>query len=103
MRDYSLPSLAIWRTESHFDPSLRLSELGKRANPRNELTNCAVFIQSFDRLDDHSSTNLIAGTVNRNKGKTQLLCGIRDLIIILGVVLNVEYSVLVLHSLLSFF
>src|SRR5207302_304948 len=103
MRDYSLPSLAIWRTESHFDPSLRLSELGKHANPRNKLTNCSVLMQPFDRLDDHSSTNLIAGTVNRNKGKTQLLCGVRDLIVILGMMLDVEDSILVLHSLLSYF
>src|SRR5437879_10057845 len=103
MRDYNFPSLSIWRTGSHFDPSLRLAKLGKRANLRNKLTNSAVFIQPFDRLDDHSSTNLIAGTVNRNKGKAQLLCGVRDLIIILGMVLNVEDSVLVLLSLLRFF
>src|SRR5439155_24228313 len=75
----------------------------KHANPRNKLTNCSVLIQPFDRLDDHSSTNLIAGTVNRNKGKTQLLCGVRDLIVILRMVLDVEDSVLVLHSLLSYF
>jgi len=53
-------------------------------------------------LDDHSSTDLIAGTVNCNKGKTKLLRGVWDLIVILGMVLDVEDSILVLQSLPSY-
>src|SRR5439155_1730299 len=73
MRDYNFPSLAIWRTESHFDPSLRVAELGNRANPRNNSTNSAVFIHPVDRLDVHSPTNLLAGThINSDKDLPEL-------------------------------